>query len=70
LSIHFLGLRPSESAPPDKAFTFYLLEDQIIPGSPAVDCLMMASTEANRISDLVAQLLGMYASGSKAIVAA
>jgi hypothetical protein len=30
----------------------------------------MASTEANRISDLVAQLLGTYASGSKATVAA
>ncbi|HEX5940618.1 MAG TPA: histidine kinase N-terminal 7TM domain-containing protein, partial [Anaerolineales bacterium] len=32
--------------------TFYLLEDQIIPGSPAVEYLKMASTEANRISDL------------------
>ena len=39
-------------------------------GSPAVECLKMASTEANRISDLVAQLRGTYASGSKAIVAA
>jgi len=48
--------------------TFYLLEDQIIPGSPAVEYLKMASTEANRISDLVAQLRGTYASGSKAIV--
>ena len=47
--------------------TFYLLEDQIIPGSPAVEYLKMASTEANRISDLVAQLRGTYASGSKAI---
>jgi len=47
-----------------------LLEDQIIPGSPAVECLKMASTEANCISDLVAQLRGTYASGSKAIVAA
>jgi hypothetical protein len=50
--------------------SIYLLEDQIIRGSPAVECLKMASTETNRISDLVAQLLGMYASGSKAIVAA
>ena len=31
------------------------LEDQIIPGSPAVECLKMASTEANRISGLVAR---------------
>jgi PAS domain S-box-containing protein len=48
--------------------TFYLLEDQIIPGSPAIEYLKMASTEADRISDLVAQLRGTYASGSKAIV--
>lgn len=48
--------------------TFYLLEDQIIPGSPAVEYLKMASTEANRIADLVAQLRGTYASGSTAIV--
>jgi PAS domain S-box-containing protein len=48
--------------------TFYLLEDQILPGSPAVEYLKMASTEANRIADLVAQLRGTYASGSKAIV--
>jgi PAS domain S-box-containing protein len=48
--------------------TFYLLEDQIIPGSPAVEYLKMASAEANRISDLVAQLRGTYTSGSKAIV--
>jgi signal transduction histidine kinase len=47
--------------------TFYLLEDQIIPGSPAVEYLKMASTEANRISDLVAQLRGIYASGSTAM---
>jgi PAS domain S-box-containing protein len=47
--------------------TFYLLEDQVIPGSPAVEYLKMASTEANRISDLVAQLRGIYASGSKAM---
>ena len=46
--------------------TFYLLEDQIIPGSPAVDYLKMASTEANRISDLVSQLRGTYAAGSRA----
>jgi len=50
--------------------TFYLLEDRIIPGSPPREYLKMASTEANRISDLVAQLRGTYASGSKAIVAA
>jgi PAS domain S-box-containing protein len=48
--------------------TFYLLEDQIIPGSPAVEYLKMGSTEADRISDLVAQLRGTYASGSKAVV--
>jgi len=48
--------------------TFYLLEDQIIPGSPAVEYLKMASTEADRISDLVAQLRGTYAFGSKASV--
>jgi signal transduction histidine kinase len=48
--------------------TFYLLEDQILPGSPAKEYLKMASTEANRISDLVAQLRGTYASGSKTIV--
>ena len=48
--------------------TFYLLEDQIIPGSGAIEFLKMASTEANRISDLVAQLRGTYASGSTAIV--
>ena len=47
--------------------TFYLLEDQILPGSPAVDYLKMASAEANRISELVAQLRGTYASGSKAV---
>lgn len=45
--------------------TFYLLEDQILPGSPAVDYLKMASTEANRISDLVSQLRGTYAAGSQ-----
>ena len=44
--------------------TFYLLEDQISPGSPAAEYLRIASTEANRISDLVAQLRGTYASGS------
>jgi C4-dicarboxylate-specific signal transduction histidine kinase len=48
--------------------TFYLLEDQILPGSPAVEYLKMASTEANRISDLVAQLRGTYSTGSKAVV--
>ena len=47
---------------------FYLLEDQILPGSPAVEYLKMASTEADRISDLVAQLRGTYASGPKAAV--
>ena len=47
--------------------TFYLLEDQILPGSPAVEYLKMASIEANRISDLVAQLRGTY-TGSDVIV--
>jgi signal transduction histidine kinase len=48
--------------------TLYLLEDQIIPGSPAVEYLKIASTESNRIADLVAHLRGTYSSGSKAIV--
>jgi PAS domain S-box-containing protein len=48
--------------------TFYLLEDQILPGSPAVEYLKMGSAEANRIADLVAQLRGTYATGSKAMV--
>ena len=48
--------------------TLYILEDQIIPGSPAKEYLKMASAEANRIADLVAQLRGTYASGSKAMV--
>ncbi|HKY54517.1 MAG TPA: histidine kinase N-terminal 7TM domain-containing protein [Anaerolineales bacterium] len=48
--------------------TFYLLEDQLIPGSQAVEYLKIASTEANRISDLVEQLRGTYAAGSRAIV--
>ncbi len=47
--------------------TFYLLEDQIVPGSPAVEYLKMASAEADRISDLVAQLRGTFASGSKTV---
>ena len=48
--------------------TFYLLEDHLIPGSQAVEYLKIASTEANRISDLVEQLRGTYAAGSRAIV--
>jgi len=48
--------------------TLSLLEDQIIPSTPAVEYLKMASTEANRISDLVAQLRATYASRSKAMV--
>ena len=48
--------------------SLYLLEDQILPGSPAVEYLKMASAEADRISDLVAQLRGTYASGSKAVI--
>ena len=48
--------------------TLYLLEDQIIPGSPATEYLKMASAEANRISDLVAQLRETYTVGSKAMV--
>jgi PAS domain S-box-containing protein len=47
--------------------TFYLLEDQLIPGSPAGEYLKIAAAEANRIADLVAQLRGTYASGSKAM---
>jgi C4-dicarboxylate-specific signal transduction histidine kinase len=39
-----------------------------MPGSPAKEYLKMASAEADRISDLVAQLRGTYASGSKAMV--
>jgi PAS domain S-box-containing protein len=48
--------------------SLYLLEDQIIPGSSAREYLKMASAEANRIADLVAQLRGTYASGSKDMV--
>jgi PAS domain S-box-containing protein len=48
--------------------TLYLLEDQVIPDSPAVEYLKIASAEANRIADLVAQLRGTYSSASKAIV--
>jgi PAS domain S-box-containing protein len=47
--------------------TFYLLEDQVLPGSPGVEYLKMGSAEANRIADLVAQLRGTYATGSKAM---
>jgi two-component system NtrC family sensor kinase len=45
----------------------YLLEDQIPPGGPAQEYLQMASAEANRIAELVKQLRGTYASGSKAV---
>jgi PAS domain S-box-containing protein len=48
--------------------TFYLLEDQILPDSPAVEYLKMGKAEANRIADLVAQLRGTYATGSMAWV--
>lgn len=48
--------------------TLYILEDQIIPGSPAIEYLKMASAEANRVSDLVAQLRETYTVGSKAMV--
>ena len=48
--------------------SLYLLEDQIIPGSQAKEFLKMASAEADRIADLVAQLRGTYASGSKDMV--
>ena len=48
--------------------SFYLLEDQFKEGSPASEYLKMASAEANRISDLVSQLRGTYAPGSKEIV--
>ena len=48
--------------------SLYLLEDQIMPGSQAKEYLKMASAESNRIADLVAQLRGTYASGSKAMV--
>lgn len=48
--------------------TFYLLEDQLIPGSPANDYLKMAAAEANRIADLVTQLRGTYSVGSKAMI--
>ena len=48
--------------------SLYLLEDQIVPGSSAKEYLKMASVESNRIADLVAQLRGTYASGSKAMV--
>jgi two-component system NtrC family sensor kinase len=45
--------------------TFYLLEDQIPPDSPAGEYLKIASAEANRIAELVKQLRGTYASGSQ-----
>ena len=48
--------------------SLYLLEDQILPDSSAQEYLKMASVESNRIADLVAQLRGTYASGSKAMV--
>ena len=48
--------------------SLYLLEDQIVPGSPAKEFLKMASAEADRIADLVARLRGTYASGSKDMV--
>src|SRR5512139_1141738 len=48
--------------------TFYLLEDQVQPGSPAVEYLKMGSAEADRIAQLVTQLRGTYASGSMALV--
>ncbi len=48
--------------------TFYLLEDQLEADSPASEYLKIASEEANRISDLVSQLRGTYATGSKTIV--
>jgi C4-dicarboxylate-specific signal transduction histidine kinase len=48
--------------------TFYLLEDQIMPGSAAVEYLKMGAVEANRIADLLAQLRGTYAPGVKAMV--
>jgi PAS domain S-box-containing protein len=47
--------------------TFYLLEDQFEADSPASEYLQMASAEANRISDLISQLRGTYAPGSKEI---
>jgi PAS domain S-box-containing protein len=46
---------------------FYLLEKKITPGSPVEEYLKMGSAEADRISDLVAQLRDTYAPGSKAI---
>jgi PAS domain S-box-containing protein len=45
--------------------SFYLLEDQLEADSPASEYLKLASAEANRISDLVSQLRGTYAAGSK-----
>ncbi|MGD8404999.1 MAG: histidine kinase N-terminal 7TM domain-containing protein [Anaerolineales bacterium] len=48
--------------------SLYLLEDQIVPGNPAEEYLKMASAEAKRISDLVSQIRGTYAIGSKTIV--
>jgi len=45
--------------------SFYLLEDQLEADSPASEYLKLASAEANRIADLVSQLRGTYAAGSK-----
>jgi C4-dicarboxylate-specific signal transduction histidine kinase len=48
--------------------SFYLLGDQLEADSPASEYLKIASAEANRISDLVAQLRGTYVTGSKETV--
>lgn len=45
--------------------TFYLLEDQVAPDSPASEYLKIASLEATRISDLVTQLREAYRPRSK-----
>lgn len=48
--------------------SLYLLEDQLVPGGRAQEYLKMASSEADRIANLVAQLRGTYASGSNDMV--
>jgi C4-dicarboxylate-specific signal transduction histidine kinase len=48
--------------------TLYLLEDYLEADSQASEYLNLASVEANRISDLIAQLRGTYAPGSKEFV--
>lgn len=46
---------------------FFLIEDEIKPGSPAQEYLAIAKSEATRISDLVSQLRETYRTRSKTL---